>query len=97
MSDYVVRLAVSRYGVMGMEDGKIITKIILFGLALFVAAVLLLLYLPIALYRDFRRSDDEQLPSWMGDASGRKRRLAIILTLFVGAALILAVLAIYSP
>jgi hypothetical protein len=80
-----------------MNDGKMITRMILFGLALFAAAVLLVVYLPIALYKDFRRSDDEQLPSWMGDVQGRKRRLAIILTLFVGAAVILAVLAIYSP
>jgi hypothetical protein len=72
-------------------------KIILVGVAGFAFLLMLLVYLPIALYRDFRRSDDEELASWMGDARGRKRRLVVILTVFLGVALILAVLAPNSP
>jgi hypothetical protein len=39
----------------------------------------LLLTSPYWLFREFSRSDSEQLPTWMGAARARKRRLAVIL------------------
>lgn len=38
----------------------------------------LLLYFPIALAHELRRRSRHDNPDWMGDAGGRRRRLAVI-------------------
>ena len=42
------------------------------------AVIALLIYAPIAIVQELRRSKNEELPEWMGSARGRKLRLAII-------------------
>jgi hypothetical protein len=49
----------------------------------FIAFGLLVLNLPIGIIREFQRFDDENAPEWMGDARGRKQRLAIVLVVFL--------------
>ncbi len=66
-------------------------RVIVFGAAfLFLAGVLLTS--PYWLFREMTRSDNEQLPAWMGDARARKKRLLIIVGAFalVAGALIIA-------
>jgi hypothetical protein len=49
----------------------------------FLALLAMLIYAPIAILREFRRSDrDVGGEAWMGSARGRKQRLAIILLVF---------------
>lgn len=43
---------------------------------------LILLTSPYWLYREITRSDDEELPDWMGDARARKVRLLMTAGLF---------------
>jgi hypothetical protein len=51
---------------------------IVFGGAFLLLAALLLTS-PYWLFREFSRSDSEELPTWMGAARARKQRLAVIL------------------
>lgn len=37
---------------------------------------------PYWMLREFLRSNDEELPAWMGDPQARKRRLIVILGVF---------------
>ena len=55
----------------------------LYAVLAFLGLILLAIYFPIGVIREFLKPDDEQAPAWMGDARGRKRRLAIILAVFL--------------
>jgi hypothetical protein len=55
---------------------------LILGIAFLVFAGLLITS-PYWLVRELNRSDDEQLPAWMGDARARKRRLIWISGIFV--------------
>jgi hypothetical protein len=59
--------------------------------------VLLVIYFPVGVVRQFRQRDDEKGPEWMGDVRGRKRRLAVILTVFLAAGLALGAFALLQP
>jgi hypothetical protein len=61
-------------------------RAIVFGIAFLLLAIIALTS-PYWLFRELTRSHDEQLPTWMGDARARKKRLLIIvgvLALVVG-------------
>ena len=47
--------------------------------------ILLAIYFPIGVAREFLQRDDKEGPAWMGEARARRRRLAIILGVFLAA------------
>lgn len=53
-------------------------KIIVLGILALGALAALIIYLPIALIREAARSQNEELPEWMGSVRGRRNRLRII-------------------
>lgn len=53
-------------------------KFILLGLLSLGALAAMIVYLPIALIREAARSENEELPKWMGTVRGRRNRLRII-------------------
>jgi hypothetical protein len=62
----------------------------------FIALGRLAIALPIAVIRELRRPDDENIPDWMGDARGRKRRLTIVLMIFLVLAVWFSVFLVFS-
>ena len=53
---------------------------------------------PYWMFREFLRSNDEKLPTWMGDPQARKRRLIVILgVLGTLAGIVLVLLATQNP
>jgi hypothetical protein len=72
-------------------------RAIVFGAA-FLALAGVLLTSPYWLFREMTRSDDEQLPTWMGDARARKKRLVVIMgVLALGAGVLILVAGLSNP